>query len=101
MFPLRWSNSVCSHPLFSKVEREVKDNVGVKAAAIRRLEFEFGIIHDKMGRENFAKFRILLGSKLISCFSCCIVCYMYLDVRGDGCKYYFAVEYMRSIVIKI
>lgn len=49
MFPLRWSNSVCSHPLFNNFERETHNNIGIKRAAIRRLQYEFGISHDSIG----------------------------------------------------
>ncbi|KAF1336543.1 Isopentenyl-diphosphate delta-isomerase, partial [Globisporangium splendens] len=40
-FPGYWANTCCSHPLFLKDELE--DNVGVKRAAIRKLEHELGI----------------------------------------------------------
>ncbi|RMX65655.1 hypothetical protein DD238_006933 [Peronospora effusa] len=40
-FPGFWANTCCSHPLF--VESELEDGVGVKRAAIRKLEHELGI----------------------------------------------------------
>lgn len=42
-FPLRWTNTCCSHPLAGGPEADEKDNVGVKRAAIRKLEDELGI----------------------------------------------------------
>lgn len=40
-FPSVWANSCCSHPLFN--EDELEDVVGIKRAAIRKLEHELGI----------------------------------------------------------
>ncbi|KAI9917668.1 hypothetical protein PsorP6_012401 [Peronosclerospora sorghi] len=40
-FPGFWANTCCSHPLF--IEGELEDGVGVKRAAIRKLEHELGI----------------------------------------------------------
>ncbi|RLN97928.1 hypothetical protein BBJ28_00013335 [Nothophytophthora sp. Chile5] len=40
-FPGYWANTCCSHPLFT--EAELEDGVGVKRAAIRKLEHELGI----------------------------------------------------------
>ncbi len=42
-FPNVWANSCCSHPLHSEEEMELKDALGVKRAAIRKLEQELGI----------------------------------------------------------
>jgi len=42
-FPRRWTNTCCSHPLFGTDEAEEKDSLGVKRAAIRKLEDELGI----------------------------------------------------------
>lgn len=43
-FPLRWTNTCCSHPLWSpEEERDEKDHIGVKRAARRKLEHELGI----------------------------------------------------------
>ncbi|POM71381.1 Isopentenyl-diphosphate delta-isomerase [Phytophthora palmivora] len=40
-FPSFWANTCCSHPLFT--EGELEDGLGVKRAAIRKLEHELGI----------------------------------------------------------
>ncbi|TMW69499.1 hypothetical protein Poli38472_001655 [Pythium oligandrum] len=40
-FPSYWANTCCSHPNF--VSDEMEDGVGVKRAAIRKLEHELGI----------------------------------------------------------
>ncbi|GLE03364.1 hypothetical protein PINS_up012254 [Pythium insidiosum] len=40
-FPHHWANTCCSHPNF--VKDELEDGVGVKRAAIRKLEHELGI----------------------------------------------------------
>lgn len=40
-FPSIWSNTCCSHPLF--VQDEMEPGLGVKRAAIRKLEHELGI----------------------------------------------------------
>lgn len=42
-FPGYYTNTCCSHPLFTELEREEKDALGVKRAAQRRLELELGI----------------------------------------------------------
>ena len=42
-FPSVWANACCSHPLHSPEEMEEKDAMGVKRAAIRKLEQELGI----------------------------------------------------------
>ena len=41
-FPLYWTNTCCSHPLFS-IEEERNGVEGVKKAAIRKLNHELGI----------------------------------------------------------
>jgi isopentenyl-diphosphate delta-isomerase len=42
-FPLRWTNTCCSHPLHRDEERIEENQLGVKNAAIRKLEHELGI----------------------------------------------------------
>lgn len=42
-FPNQFTNSCCSHPRFNEAELNELDNVGIKVAAQRRLEFELGI----------------------------------------------------------
>jgi len=42
-FPHRWTNTCCSHPLAFEKEMEEKNHLGVKHAAIRKLEHELGI----------------------------------------------------------
>ena len=52
-FPDVWANSCCSHPLHSDEELEMKNNLGVKRAAIRKLEQELGIIASQVPLDNF------------------------------------------------
>ncbi|RJU96251.1 MAG: isopentenyl-diphosphate delta-isomerase [Candidatus Poseidoniales archaeon] len=42
-FPNVWANACCSHPLHSEEELEEKNAMGVKRAAVRKLEQELGI----------------------------------------------------------
>lgn len=42
-FPLMWTNTCCSHPLAIDGETEEAEHIGVKRAAIRKLEHELGI----------------------------------------------------------
>ena len=42
-FPNVWANACCSHPLHSQEEMETKNAMGVKRAAVRKLEQELGI----------------------------------------------------------
>ena len=42
-FPRLWTNTCCSHPMYSEDELETRDNLGIKRAAIRRANFELGI----------------------------------------------------------
>ena len=42
-FPNVWANACCSHPLYSPEELELENAMGVKRAAVRKLEQELGI----------------------------------------------------------
>jgi len=42
-FPLFWANSCCSHPLYRPEELEKEGHLGVKRAAVRKIEQELGI----------------------------------------------------------
>ena len=52
-FPNVWANSCCSHPLYCDEEMELKDALGVKRAAIRKLEQELGIHPSQVPVEKF------------------------------------------------
>tara|TARA_Y100000766_G_C18913802_1_gene609814 strand:- start:1789 stop:3519 length:1731 start_codon:yes stop_codon:yes gene_type:complete len=52
-FPDVWANSCCSHPLHSDEELEMKNNLGVKRAAIRKLEQELGISPSQVPIDKF------------------------------------------------
>ena len=52
-FPNVWANSCCSHPLYSDEEMELKNALGVKRAAIRKLEQELGIHPSQVPIEKF------------------------------------------------
>ena len=52
-FPNVWANSCCSHPLHSDEEMELKDALGVKRAAVRKLEQELGIHPSQVPIEKF------------------------------------------------
>ncbi|CAI5724779.1 unnamed protein product [Hyaloperonospora brassicae] len=51
-FPGFWANTCCSHPLFT--EGELDDGVGVKRAAIRKLEHELGISASTFSTDDLA-----------------------------------------------
>ena len=42
-FPNFWANSCCSHPLYTEAELEEEGHLGVKRAAVRKIEQELGI----------------------------------------------------------
>ena len=42
-FPDQFTNTCCSHPRYNQTELDERDNIGIKIAAQRRLEFELGI----------------------------------------------------------
>ena len=52
-FPDVWANSCCSHPLHSDEELETKNNLGVKRAAVRKLEQELGIPPSQVPLDKF------------------------------------------------
>ncbi len=52
-FPDVWANSCCSHPLHSEDEMDLKNNLGVKRAAIRKLEQELGISPSQVSIDKF------------------------------------------------
>ncbi len=52
-FPNVWANTCCSHPLFSDEEKSEIKSVGVKNAAIRKLEQELGINPTQVPLEKF------------------------------------------------
>jgi geranylgeranyl diphosphate synthase type I len=52
-FPSIWANSCCSHPLASIEEMEEDNALGVKVAAIRKLDQELGISPDSIDINDF------------------------------------------------
>ena len=52
-FPNVWANTCCSHPLHCEEEMELKNALGVKRAAIRKLEQELGISPTEVPIESF------------------------------------------------
>ena len=52
-FPSVWANSCCSHPLASAEEMEEDNALGVKVAAIRKLDQELGISPDTIDINDF------------------------------------------------
>ena len=52
-FPSVWANSCCSHPLASVEEMEEDNALGVKVAAIRKLDQELGISSDSIDINDF------------------------------------------------
>lgn len=52
-FPLRWSNTCCSHPLATAQERVREDALGVRRAAVRKLGHELGIAGVDVPLEGF------------------------------------------------
>ncbi len=52
-FPSVWANSCCSHPLDVEGETEMEDDLGVKRAAIRKMEQELGISSDQLPIDDF------------------------------------------------
>jgi len=52
-FPSVWANSCCSHPLASAEEMNEENAMGVKKAAVRKLEQELGIDPSSVPIEDF------------------------------------------------
>ncbi|XP_072179856.1 isopentenyl-diphosphate Delta-isomerase 1-like [Diadema setosum] len=52
-FPGYWANTCCSHPLHFDEEMELKDALGVKRAARRKLKHELGIEPEQVPVEDF------------------------------------------------
>ncbi len=52
-FPNVWTNTCCSHPLFFKEELELENQLGVKRAAVRKLEHELGIPPHEVSVDRF------------------------------------------------
>eukprot|EP00455_Lapot_gusevi_P054338 TRINITY_DN868_c0_g7_i1.p1 TRINITY_DN868_c0_g7~~TRINITY_DN868_c0_g7_i1.p1 ORF type:complete len:258 (+),score=33.36 TRINITY_DN868_c0_g7_i1:61-834(+) len=52
-FPLCWTNTCCSHPLYHPPEMELKDEMGIRRAAQRKLEHELGIPKETFGVNDF------------------------------------------------
>uniref|UniRef100_T1JDJ3 Uncharacterized protein n=1 Tax=Strigamia maritima TaxID=126957 RepID=T1JDJ3_STRMM len=52
-FPGYFTNTCCSHPLYTKEEMDEKDGMGVKRAARRRLYQELGISKDEISLDDF------------------------------------------------
>ena len=52
-FPGVWANSCCSHPLHSDEELDETNAMGVKRAAIRKLEQELGISPESISIDDF------------------------------------------------
>lgn len=53
LFPQRWTNTCCSHPLYNDLEMDnppSPDASGVKRAVVRKLEHELGIPHGQVRR---------------------------------------------------
>lgn len=52
-FPLYFTNTCCSHPLYNDVELEERNQLGVKTAAQRKLEQELGIKPEQVPIQDF------------------------------------------------
>jgi isopentenyl-diphosphate delta-isomerase len=51
-FPLYWTNTCCSHPLYS-IQEEMNDSIGVIHAAKRKLHQELGISPESLSDSDF------------------------------------------------
>lgn len=52
-FPNLWANTCCSHPLYVKEELNEENALGIKTAAIRKLEHELGLSPSLFKTEDF------------------------------------------------
>uniref|UniRef100_A0A0C9RT03 isopentenyl-diphosphate Delta-isomerase n=1 Tax=Wollemia nobilis TaxID=56998 RepID=A0A0C9RT03_9CONI len=52
-FPLVWTNTCCSHPLYRQSELIEENNLGVKNAAQRKLYDELGIVAEDVPIDQF------------------------------------------------
>lgn len=52
-FPNQWANTCCSHPLHNDSELPTENGLGVKRAAIRKLEQELGLSQSLFKPEDF------------------------------------------------
>ncbi|KNB45832.1 isopentenyl-diphosphate delta-isomerase [Blastocystis sp. subtype 4] len=52
-FPLYWANTCCSHPLDITGETDIENDIGVKRAAIRKLNHELGISTSSLSVDDF------------------------------------------------
>jgi isopentenyl-diphosphate delta-isomerase len=52
-FPDMWTNTCCSHPLYIQSERIEEGQMGVRNAAIRKLQHELGIPLEQMKPDDF------------------------------------------------
>jgi isopentenyl-diphosphate delta-isomerase len=52
-FPDVWTNTCCSHPLYNESELEAEGEMGVRRAAIRKLDHELGIKPGTIKPEDF------------------------------------------------
>ena len=50
-FPSYWANACCSHPLYN--DKEVNGSIGVKNAAIRKMEQELGVENGVLSPNDF------------------------------------------------
>jgi len=52
-FPMLWTNTCCSHPLYHDAELDMDNNMGVKRAAQRKLYQELGIMPAQVPLDQF------------------------------------------------